>query len=262
MNEAAWCAGSVWRRTEPQLVLLIIASTVSTLAGTLAQLAAARSHQPPAALLPSQDQRQPRPQAAGDSAKQVSGGQLQFAALRQAMWQGLLAKVGRNTTPESTRQAEPGQADAASGSSHIQAGTVSAISGGRLDNGNGIPSPVESAGNGQNYARQEDEWGRPIVQIPLASTNGVHQHQASDVGQSADKLSSKILWVRKDPEQHKRSDRTQLSDRQTHPQTVLWQREEAHDHAVEQTDGAPRRFRRSRLGKHAVSIESLLDNVE
>lgn len=243
-------------------MLLVTASIVSTLAGTLAQLAAARSDQPAAALLPSQHQQQSRPQASGDSAKQVSGGQQQFAALRQAMWQGLLARVGRTKAPESTRQVEPGRADAALGSSQVQAGTVPETSGGRLDHGNGLPSPVESVGNGQNHSRQQDEWGRPIVQIPMASASGVHQHRVSDVGQSADKLPSKILWVRQNPEEHESSNGTGLSNHQTDPQTVLWQREEAHDHAAEQTDGAPRRFRRSRLGKHAVSIESLLDNVE
>ena len=243
-------------------MLLVIASIISTLAGTLAQLAAARSHQHAAALLPSQHQHQSSLQPPGDNAQQVNVSQQRFASLRQAMWQGLLARAGRNKAPESARQAEPGQADAAVGSSQVQATTVPQISGGRLDNGNGLPSPVESVSNGQNHARQEDEWGRPIVQIPMSSGDIVYHHQASDAGQLADKLPSKVLWVRKDPEDHESSNSTELSTGQTYPRTVLWQRDQAHYHAAQQADGMPRRFRRSRLGKHAVSIESLLDNVE
>ena len=258
MNVAGRCAGFVWRRTEPQLVLLVVAAAISTLAGTLAQLAASRSHQHAAASLPSQHQRQA---SAGDNVQHVSGVQQQLATLTQAMWQGLLARVGRNKDLESTRQVQLRQSDAALGSSQVQPGSVPEISGGSADTKTGLPSPVESAGNGQNHSRLEDEWGRPIVQIPGASANGVHQHQGSDVGQAADKLPSKILWVRKDPEEHESSNGTELSNVQT-DQIVLWQRDQAHNHAAKQADGAPRRFRRSRLGKHAVSIESLLDNVE
>lgn len=261
VNAAGWCAGFVWRRTEPQLVLLVIAATISTLAGTLAQLAAARSHQHAAASLPSQHQRQASAQAPGDNVQHVSGVQQQLATLTQAMWQGLLARVGRNKDLEPTRQVQPRQSDAALGSSQVQPGSVPEISGGSADTKKGLPSPVESAGNGRNHSRLKDEWGRPIVQIPGASANGVHQHQGSDVGQAADKLPSKILWVRKDPEEHEISNGTELSNVQT-DQTVLWQCDQAHNHAAEQADGVPRRFRRSRLGKHAVSIESLLDNVE
>ena len=241
-------------------MLLVEAATISTLAGTVAQLAAARSHQHASALLPSQHRRQSSPQAPGDNAEQVSGGQQQSAPLRQPIWQGLLARFGRNKGLKSTGQVEPAQADAALSSS--QAGTVPKTSGGSLDHQKGLPSPVESVGNAQSHSRPEDEWGRPIVQMPMAPANGAHQHRASDVGQLADKLQSKILWVRKDPEDHASSNGTELPSVQTDPQTVLWQRDQTHNHAAEQADGAPRRFRRSRLGKHAVSIESLLDNVE
>ena len=242
-------------------MLLVIALTISTLAGTLAQLAAARSHQHAAALLPSQHQHESSLQAPGDNAQQVNVHQQRFASLRQAMWQGLLARVGRNTAPESTRQPEPEHADAAVGSSQAQASTVPERSGGRLDNENGLLIPVQSVDNGLTHQRPEDEWGRPIVQIPVASGNGVHHHRASDADQSADKLPSKVLWVRKDSEEHESSNGPELSNGQTDSRTVLWQRDQAHNHAAD-GDGAPRRFRRSRLGKHAVSIESLLDNVE
>ena len=187
--------------------------------------------------------------------------QQRLAGVRRALWQGVLAKVGRHKSPGS-EQAEPGQAEAALRSSQVQAGTLTEVNGGRLENGSGHLGRVESGGNGQNHARQEDEWGRPIVQMPMASGNGVHQHLASDVGQSADKGSSKILWVRKDPEEPASSDSSQSSDSRTDPQTILWQRHPAQHHAAEQADGLPRRFRRSRLGRHAVTVESLLDNVE
>lgn len=239
----------------------MIASSVSTLAATLAQLAATRSLQQAAAPLPSRHQDQPIPQASGDSSQQVSGAQLQLARVKRALWQGLLARIGRPKSSGS-EQAEPGQAQAALGSSQVLADTLPDMSGGRLESGNGRVGRVESGGNGQNHARQEDEWGRPIVQIPMSSGNGMHQHRASDVGQPADKVPSKILWVRKDPEEPASSDSSQASDSQTDPQTVMWQRDPAQHHAAEQADGLPRRFRRSRLGKHAVTVESLLDNVE
>lgn len=242
----------------------MVASTVSTLAATLAQLTATRSRQQRPAPLPSRPSQhtdQLVSQASGDTAQQVNRLQQRLAGVRRGLWQGLLAKVGRHKSPGS-EQADPGQTEAALGASQIQAGTLPEISGGRLESGNGRSGHVESGGNGQNHAREEDEWGRPVVQIPMASGNGVHQHLASDVGQSADKGPSKVLWVRKDPEEPASSDGSQPPDSRTDPQTVLWSCDPAQHHAAEQADGLPRRFRRSRLGRHAVTVESLLDNVE
>ena len=241
-------------------MLLVIASTISTLAGTVSQFTAARSRQQ-AAAVPTWRQDQSVHQESGDSVQQISGGQQRLASLRQAILQGLLARLSRKT-PSGSRQDEPDQAAPMSGSSQLQAASVPGESGHRHEGVNGLPRRVETNGNGQQYATQEDEWGRPIIQMPVASGNGLHQHSALDVGQSADKSTSKVLWVRQDPEGHESSNGSEPLDNQPDPQTILWQRSQAHNHAAEQADGIPRRFRRSRVGKHEVSIEALLDNVE
>lgn len=242
-------------------MLLVMASSVSTLAGTVAQITAARPRQQ-AAALPTRHQDQPVPQVSGDSAQQIRGGGRQrVAALSQAVWQGLSSWVSRKKQP-GAREDEPAQAMSASSSLEMQGGTAPGKGADTQEGLNGLHRPAGIGGNGKDHVQGEDEWGRPIVRMPVASVNGEPQRQVPGVGQAAEAAPSKVLWVRNDPEDSDSSNGRAVLDSQPDSQTVLWQRGSARNHAAEQADGVPRRFRRSRLGRHEVSIESLLDNVE
>ena len=254
----SWCVGFVWQRTQPQLVLLAAASTVSTLAGTAAQISTAKFRQQ-AAELPIRDQDEPVPPVSASTGQQGrQGGQQWLTALRQGIWKGLSAWVGRRIRPGG-RQDESAQA---SDSPQVQGGTGLGSGVGTYEGLNGVHGLVVTpVGNGKDQA-QQDEWGRPIVQMPAASVNGVHQRQVSGVGQAAEQPASKILWVRNAPDEPDSSNGSAVLESQADPQTILWQRGPTHKPAAEQADSVPRRFRRSRNGKHEISIESLLDNVE
>lgn len=256
-SQYIWYVGFVWQRTQPQLVLLVVASSISTLAGTAAQLSNATSHQE-AAALPNGAQDPPVPLVPGASGQQAKqAGQQQLTALSQGLRQALSAWVGRRMR-RGGRQDDSAQA---SGSPPVQGGTVLGNGFGTHEGLSGVHRHVAMP-VGTEHVPQEDEWGRPIVPMPAASMNGVHQRQVSDVTQAAEQPGSKILWVRNDPAEPDGSNGSAVVDSQTDPQNILWQRGSERNHAAEQADGVLRRFRRSRNGKHAISIESLLDNVE
>lgn len=251
-----WCIGFVWQRTQPQLGLLVVAASISTLAGTAAQISTATSHQE--AVLSTGPKKLPVPQVSGASGQQTKQkGQQRLSALSRGLWQGLSAWVGKKMR-RGGRQDESAQA---SGSPQVQGGTVIGNGVGTHEGLSGVHRLVAMP-VGKDQVQQEDEWGRPIVQMPAASMDSVHQHQVPGVSQAAEQPGSKILWVRNDPAERDSSNGSAMVDSEADPQNILWQRGPERNHAAEQADGVPRRFRRSRNGKHEVSIESLLDNVE
>lgn len=248
--------GFVWQRTQPQLGLLVVAASISTLAGTAAQISTATSHQE--AVLSTGPKKLPVPQVSGASGQQTKQkGQQRLSALSRGLWQGLSAWVGKKMR-RGGRQDESAQA---SGSPQVQGGTVIGNGVGTHEGLSGVHRLVAMP-VGKDQVQQEDEWGRPIVQMPAASMDSVHQHQVPGVSQAAEQPGSKILWVRNDPAERDSSNGSAMVDSEADPQNILWQRGPERNHAAEQADGVPRRFRRSRNGKHEVSIESLLDNVE
>ncbi len=121
----------------------------------------------------------------------------------------------------------------------------------------------EWAGNG--HLPVLDEWGRAVVQfqVPDHVSSQDRTLQADhSAEQSARSGPGPILWVRNGPEEQSGIDQvTNAAD-----QKILWRRGHADDQSTEEapTEAAvvPVRLRRSRLHRHDVSVESLLDNVE
>ena len=252
-------AGLVWLRTRPQLVLLLAASTFSTVAAMIAQASTARLRQPDAAV-PSQGQPVDPPNDFNDRGEQSSPELQRSSPLPWAIWKALSARFGPSTVSKASDddavRSEPASSltPAATGmglkrqAAHHATGNSQHSA--RSENGNS---------NGSGHERREDEWGRPIVHLHNIQPAVNHQLQTSERGQSGDSAASTVLWVRKDAEEQQIP--ASSTESKHDPQTVVWQRSE-HRHAADDGDIAPRRFRRSRLGRHEVSVETLLDNVE
>lgn len=248
--------GAIWRRTLPQLLFLASVTTFSTLVASLAQNTAARPKLPPVAQLAQ------KPTKAADDAGQSGNILTCLAAANQAVRMRLSDLMGRSKTganesaegasQESVPQLPSGQSAAGllpNGAQQHEQHT----------NGKG-----EWAGNG--YLPVLDEWGREVVQfeVPDHVSSQDRPLQADHAAeQSAGSGPGPILWVRNDPETQSGIDQgANAAD-----QKILWRRGHADDQnntgkAPTEAAVVPVRLRRSRLHRHDVSVESLLDNVE
>ncbi len=250
--------GAIWRRTLPQLLFLASVTIFSTLVASLAQNTAARLKLPPVAQ-PAQG-----PIKAADDASQNGHILTGLAAANQAVWMRLSDLVGRSKS---------GATESAEGAS--QDSVPQQLS---------LPSDQSAAGLLPNRAQQHeqhtngkgnwagnghlpvlDEWGRAVIQFqaPDHVSSQDQRHQADNSPeQSAGSGPGPILWVRNDPEAQSGIDQVANAA----DQKILWRRGHTDDQSTETapTEAAvvPVRLRRSRLHRHDVSVESLLDNVE
>jgi len=247
--------GAIWRRTLPQLLFLASVTTFSTLVAGLAQNTAARLK------LPYVAQPAQTPIKAADDASQSGNILTGLAAANQAVRMRLSNMVGRSkiganesaegASQESVPQLPSGQSAAGllpNGAQQHEQHT----------NGKG-----EWAGNG--YLPVLDEWGRAVVQFQAPDHVGSQdsRHQADNSAeQSAGSGPGPILWVRNGPETQSGIDQVANAA----DQKILWRRGNADDQSTEEAPieaaVVPVRLRRSRLHRHDVSVESLLDNVE
>jgi hypothetical protein len=248
--------GAIWRRTLPQLLFLASVTTFSTLVVGFAQNTAARLKRPPVA------QSAQIFTKAADDASQSGNILTGLAAANQAVWMRLSDLVGRSKTgasestegasQESVPQLPSGQSAAGllpdRGPQHQQ-----------HTNGKGA-----WASNGQ--LPMLDEWGRAVVQFQapehVSSQDRTLQADHS-AEQSAGSGPGPILWVRNGPEEQSGIDQVANAA----DQKILWRRGHADDQsstgkAPTEAVVVPVRLRRSRLHRHDVSVESLLDNVE
>lgn len=252
-------------------MLLSLAASVSTLVGGLAESTAARSRsQAPG--LPAQRQAE---QVSLYDASQKEKSLMGALGVAHAVWSRLSDLLGRNGTGA-------GQDRGRLQSSDSQQAAAQRL---ELSRDAADASPpaeaqpqhqlhVNSTGgeNGKQNVPLHDEWGRAILQFRASGRN--HTHASGVLNGETQGLSSTnaaeqeaagspgaILWVRKDPEEQQGA--SAASDAVS--PTILWRRDHANDHVREKgTEEAvvPVRLRRSRLRRHDVSVESLLDNVE
>ncbi len=218
---------------------------------SLAQIAAARLKLPSVAL-PAQV-----PIKAADDASQSGNVVKGLAAANQAVWMRLLNLVGRRSKTGANESAEGASQDSVPQLPYGQSAASLLPHGAHQhrqhNNGKG-----GWADNGHLLVL--DEWGRAAVQFQapdhvssqdrgLKADNSAEQSAGSDPGP--------ILWVRNDPEE-------QVAN--AADQKILWRRRHADDQSTEKAPTeaivVPVRLRRSRLHRHDVSVESLLDNVE
>jgi hypothetical protein len=251
-------AGAIWRRTLPQLLFLASATTFSTLMAGLAQYTAARLKLAPVAQ-PAQ-----APIKAADNASQRGHILTGLAAVNQAVWMRLSDMAGRSRTG-ANESAEGASQDSVPQHLRLPSGQSAAglLPDGAPQHQQHTDGKGEWAGNG--HLPVLDEWGRAVVQFQapdhvssqdrgLKADNSAQQSAGSGLGP--------ILWVRNDPDEQSGVDR----DDNAAVQTILWRRGHADDQSTRKapTEAAvvPVRLRRSRLHRHDVSVESLLDNVE
>lgn len=250
--------GAIWRRTLPQLLFLASVTTFSTLVASLAQNTGARLKLPPVAQ-PAQV-----PIKAADNTSQSGHILTGLAAANQAVWMRMLYMVGRSKTG-ATESAEGVSQESVP--QQLRLPSAQSADGLLPDRGpqhqQHTNGKDEWAGNG--HLPVLDEWGRAVVQfqVPRHVSSQNQTLQADHSGeQSARSGPGPILWVRNGPEEQSGIDQVANAA----DQKILWRRGHADDQSTEEapTEAAvvPVRLRRSRLHRHHVSVESLLDNVE
>ena len=237
-----------------------MASAFSTLAATAAQASTARWHQLVAAL-PNQRQISRPPQGTEDDLSQPSGSRRLFGFLPQAVWPRLSARFGQSR-PSAASNDGVLQPTAASKLSQPTSGCLDQVDQSIVGDSKHLQRSFNSTGSGSRHERQEDEWGRPIVHLQAASEPIAQQHQVSETGESANGATGTVLWVRMDPEEHDSSNGDKLQSSKQGSQVTRSQKDGTNGHAGQNVRAVPRRFRPSRLARHEVSIEALLDNVE
>ncbi|KAA6426240.1 MAG: hypothetical protein FRX49_03353 [Trebouxia sp. A1-2] len=250
--------GAIWRRTLPQLLFLASVTTFSTLVVGLAQDTAARLKLPLLAM-PTQVSTKK-----ADYASQNGHTGTGSAAANQAVWMRLSNMVGRSNTGATesaegaSQESVPQQLRLPSG--HSAAGLLPDRGPQHQQHTNG---KGEWAGNG--HLPVLDEWGRAVVQFQVpdhVNSQDCTLQADHSAEQSARSGTGPILWVRNGPEEQSGIDQVANAA----DQNILWRRGHADDQSTEEapTEAAvvPVRLRRSRLHRHDVSVESLLDNVE
>ena len=257
------CAGAIWRRTLPQLTLLVIAAAISTLAGSAAQYSRARlTHEAVASPQSWQDSLQLKIGGGGTSqiSKAWLGSVQGLAGAGQTVWGQLWEALNRRRRGQSDPQevVSSGQ-DRADTLQHL-ASEFTQLDSIAAPDAPQHEQPINGVASG--HAPKLDEWGRPFVQLHETSgrINGQdHRHVSEETAGSGT-----ILWVRKDPgeQQDVSGSDAILSADTPASQTILWHRKVTNGQAAEEAAKPPVRLRRSRLHRHEVSVESLLDNVE
>ena len=271
---AVYLSGSVWQRTSPPLTLLAMAVTANTLIASLAQFTAARSRGAPTAALSQQGQAQQAGMQAAVDPRQISTAVLGLASRAQAAWGRLSEKL---VTSRSGAGEPEASATSAGGSLavHPQRNSASEVSNtGSFAVPDADPELRQhirnGIGNGVGYAPELDEWGRAVVQVPNAPehVNGYSGAATPEhlVQQDSVPVSGAILWVRKDDdvENSPETNGNAASVIDGAAESILWHPNLGNGtkQAATQAAVAPLRLRRSRLHRHEVSIEMLLDNVE
>ena len=154
------------------------------------------------------------------------------------------------------------QPTAASESSETTNGSLAPADQTNIGDSKNFQRSFNSDSAGPIHERQEDEWGRQIVNLQAASEPIVHQRQVSETGRSANSATGAVLWVRKDPEEQESSNGSELQSIEQRSHSTHSQHDDRNGHAGQEAHAVTRRFRPSRLARHEVSIEALLDNVE
>ncbi|DBA83907.1 TPA: hypothetical protein ACH3X1_006412 [Trebouxia sp. C0004] len=246
--------GAIWRRTLPQLLFLASVTTFSTLAAAGATTARLKL-QPVAQLAQA-------PIKAADNASQSGHVLTGLAAANQAVWMRLSDIAGRSRTGAN------GSAEGASqGSLQLRLPSGQSAAGLLPDRGPQHQQHTNGQGDwaGNGHLPVLDEWGRGVIQFEppehvSSEDQGLKRDNSAE--QSAGSGPGPILWVRNDPEEQSGTDQVDKAA----VQAILWRRGHPDDQSTGKapTEAAvvPVRLRRSRLHRHDVSVESLLDNVE
>lgn len=252
-------------------MLLSLAASVSTLISGLAESTAARSRLQAPARPEQRRAEQLYPNEARQHERSLVGG----PAVAHAMWIRLSNMLGRSGTGGSQGGGQSQPADspqAATQHRELSRDAADATLSAEAQPQHQLHVNSTGGENGKQNIPLHDEWGRAILQFRASGRN--HTQASGVLNGETQGLSSTsaaeqkavgspgaILWVRKDPEEQQGAD----AALDAASPTILWRRDHANDHVREKgTEEAvvPVRLRRSRLRRHDVSVESLLDNVE
>ncbi len=214
-------------------------------------------------------------QAAGESS-QVNAVFQGLTVLSQATWAKLSgAGKGSRSAISSTEEASKAAESSVAGPQQLKTTFVEPLSSGVPGAEEQHQQRVNGSGNGILYGNghsggqpvELDEWGRSVLRLHDSSSHVGQQEQASGSENSAQQSSAPgpgtILWERRDPEEQQDLNGSAAPFDGSAPQTILWRRDQSGGSGpMNATVLSTPRFRRSRLHKHEVSVESLLDNVE